>query len=116
MPSAGGTQAPHMKVMRTFRPVCSRAGVLTARICGGVRLLLSAAKWAGDLDLAVRTPTTPDGWKLSQTVCQEGAHSSRAHWTTCSGQVGGFSWRGRGSLVGRDTIVLVPVGQGQSTV
>ena len=30
---------------------------------------------------------------------QEGAHLSRADRTTCSGQIGGFSWRGRGSLV-----------------
>ena len=47
---------------------------------------------------------------------QEGAHLSRADRTTCSGQIGGFSWRGWGSLVRWDTIVLVPVGQGQSTV
>ena len=50
----------------------------------------------------------------SQT--QKGAHLSRADWTTRSGQIGGFSWRGWGSMVRCDAIVLVPVGQGQSTV
>ena len=62
-------------------------------------------------------------WCCSQGRCssprgltQKGAHLSRADWTTCSGQIGGLGWRGRGSLVGRDTIVHVPVGQGQSTV
>ena len=47
-----------------------------------------------------------EAWCCSQGRCsspssqtQEGAHLSRADWTTRSGQIGGFSWRGWGSMV-----------------
>ena len=58
------------------RAACSRAGVLgrrgfavesaVARVCreAGGRVTLKMVR-----DMDFRMPTTPDGWKLSQTVC-----------------------------------------------